>query len=110
MHALRMSEVKVQREIAGDLLLELYVRRVDSGIGVILTKDAHRGPGRNTSRRRYRLYAGPGRWLGGSAKAGKSETGVTKNSELLHAVVGDRSDLRQHILPPIENSIAGPQN
>ena len=47
----------------------LDVRRVDSRVSVILTKDANRGPRRNTSRRRYQFYAGPSRRLSGSAKA-----------------------------------------
>src|SRR6266446_449023 len=106
MHALRMSEVKVQREIARYFLLKLRVQRIDARVRVILAEDAHRCAEGNSARRQHGLYTRPGRRSGCGAEAGRSKGGVTEDTELLDAVVSDRADLGQHVLPPIENAIA----
>src|SRR5437588_9737606 len=110
MNAFRVSEVKVQREIAGDLLLELSVQCIDARVRVILVEDAHRSAEGDSSGRRHALYARPGGRSGGGAETGKGKAGITEDAELLHAVVGDRADLRQHVLPAIENAIAGAED
>src|SRR5206468_5601632 len=104
-----MSEVKVNRKIGCDLLLELYVRRIDSRVSVILAKYADRGAERNSARRRHRLDAGPSGWLRGGTKAGEGEGGVTKYTELLDAVVSNRSYLRQHVLTSVKDAITSSQ-
>ena len=38
MDALRVCEIKIHRQISGDLLFELWVRRVDAWVRVILLK------------------------------------------------------------------------
>src|SRR6267143_2281111 len=110
MHALRVSEVKVHGEIARDFLFELRVKCIDARVRVILVKDTNRSAEWNTSRRRHALYPRPDGRSGGRAKAGKGKAGVAENAELLHAVVGDRSHLSQHVLPAIENAITGSQH
>src|SRR5437773_8273558 len=105
-----MSEVEVERKIARDFLLELNVCRIDSRVSIILTKHAHGGSERNAPRRRHGLYAGPGGRFGRGAKARKGKAGVTEYAELLYSVVGNRSDLSQHVLPTIINAVAGSQH
>src|SRR5437867_2699292 len=110
MHALRVGEVKIQREIADDFLLELRVQCVDARVRIILVEDAHRSAEGNSPGWWHGLYTRPGGRPGGRAKAGKSKGRVAEDSELLHAVVGDRANLRQHVLAAIENAIAGAQH
>src|SRR5947208_17116632 len=110
MHALRVSEVKIQREIADDFLLELRVQCVDARVRIILVEDAHRSAEGNSPGWWHVLYTRPGGRPGGRAKAGKSKGRVAEDPELLHTVVGDRANLRQHVLAAIENAIAGAQN
>ncbi len=40
MDTLRMCEIEIQRKIVGDLLFELYIRRVDARVSVVFAEDA----------------------------------------------------------------------
>src|SRR5438552_19001983 len=101
MHALRVSEVKIQREIADDFLLELRVQCVDARVRIILVEDAHRSAEGNSPGWWPVLYTRPGARPGGRAQAGKSQGRVAEDPELPHAVVAAPAHLRQHVLPAL---------
>src|ERR1700738_2763635 len=109
MHALRMREVEVDRKVFGNLLLERNVRGIDSRICIVLTKDPHARAERNATARSGGNNVRPGRWLRRSSEAGEREGRGAGDTKLLGAVVGDRTNLRQHILSPVIDSIARSQ-
>src|SRR5260370_8518201 len=92
--ALRMREIEIQRNIAGDLLFELEVRRVDARVGVIFAEDADAAKARERIR-----TAAAGRWCNQS-RPGRPDRGVCKQAAgdrlLLHPVSRNGTHLRQH--------------
>src|SRR5258705_5284140 len=119
MNTLRMCEIEVQRKISRDLLLKLYVRGVDSWVSVVLaerpnaaeagerisnrtsgceTVDRRAGTG---SRRHQTRPGGTYEWVCKQAAGDRL---------LLHAVSGNRTHLRQHVLPRIVNAVATSQD
>src|SRR6266550_1088547 len=110
MHALRMSKIEVDGKVPGDLLLEADIRRVDSWIRVVLTKDSHTGAKWNSAARCDGYDIGPGRRLRRSPKTRGGKTRCANYAKLLSAIVSDRSHLRQHVLSPVINAIAASQN
>ena len=110
MYALRMSVVEISREIPAQFLLETSIEGIDSRVCIVPTEDAHAGAKRDPAARGDGYDIGP-RWrLRGGAKTGRSERGRADYAELLRAVVGDGSHLRQHVLSSVKDAIAGPQH
>src|SRR5215212_5406727 len=98
MNTFRVSEVEIHRQVISKLLLELNVSRINSRVSVILTKHANG--------RECRKAAGwwdihdvrPHRQ---SLTAATTEGRSAGNTKLLHAIVSNRTNLRQHVLPTV---------
>src|SRR5215510_5898533 len=101
MNAFRVGEVEVDRQIFSKLLLELNVCRVDPRVSVILAEHANRRECRKSAQRWNIHDVGPRRQALTVATAKGRSAGDT---ELLHAVVCDRTNLRQHVLAAVENT------
>src|ERR1043166_4222453 len=101
MNAFRVSEVEVDRQILTELLLELDVCLIDSWVSVILAKHANRREGGKATQRRNIHDVGPHRQ---ALAVAATERRSARNNKLLHAVVCDRTDLRQHVLAAVENT------
>src|SRR5215212_3458868 len=107
MNTFRMGEVEIYRQVVSKLLLELNVSRINSRVSVVLAKYANG--------RECRKAAGwwdihdvrPRRQpLTATTTEGRS----AGNTKLLHAVVSDRTNLRQHVLPAVINACVSPQH
>src|SRR6185369_485199 len=103
MDAFRVSEVEIHRQVFSKLLLELNIPRIDPRISVIFAEHANRCECRKTTQWRNIHDIGPRRQALTVAAAERRSAGDTK---LLHAVVCDRTDLRQHVLAAVENTSA----
>src|SRR6267142_89852 len=114
-----MCEIKIERDVVSDFLLKLHVNCVDTRIGVVLAERTHaaeawegvskRPSSRETANCRARTRCRRNQtWPSGAHKRiGKETAG---NCLLLHAVGGNRLNLRQHILAGVINTVAGPQH
>src|ERR1051325_2874869 len=117
MHALRMREIKKDGHVVADLLLELRIRGVNSGVCVVTTEYA------NTTETWERIIkwtsstevidcvAGTGTRCdesrpGGRRHAKRDQLRAHKNRLLLDTIGSDRPNLRQHVLTSVVNSIA----
>src|SRR5229473_4050068 len=122
MYAFRHSEIRVDRVVTDELLLETDVGRVDARIGVILAENGHaRLEGKCSWRKRLdgrdsrvrwrrttrRIFAASAR---GRSHRERKETCACGDLLLLDAVRGNGADLRQHILACIENAITRAQD
>src|SRR4051794_29843984 len=106
MHTLRVCEIKVDRKVICDLLFESRVEGIDSRVRVIFAEHAHTGAKRNSAARRDRNCVGPSRQLRCEPETCWSERSGASNAELLSAVVRDRANLRQHVLPTVVDAEA----
>src|SRR5258705_9908293 len=119
MNALRMCEIEVQRKIICDLLLKLHVRGVNPRISVILaehpdaTEAWERVSNRTSGCEAVDCRAGTGSRRHQTRPGGTYEW-VCKQAAgdrlLLHAVSGNGTHLRQHVLPRIVNAVATSQD
>src|SRR5262252_5906652 len=105
-----MGEVEVDGKVFRHFLLITGIESIDSRVRVVLAEDAHAGAERNSTAGRNRNDIGPCRRLGGSAKTTKGKRGGAGYPKLLRAVIGDRPNLRQHVLTGVENAVAGAQD
>src|SRR5262249_55582943 len=101
MDAFRMREVEIQREVFSNLLLELNVGCVDSGIRIVFAEHADRRECRKTTQR-WNIHDARPRWQALTVAAPKGRSAC--DTKLLHAIVCDRTNLRQHVLPAVENT------
>ncbi len=101
MNAFRVSEVEIYRQVGRKLLLELDVCRVDPRVSVVFAEHANRRECRKATQRWNVHDVGPRRQaLPVAATEGRS----AGDAKLLHAIVCDRTNLRQHVLPAVENT------
>src|SRR6185369_7288999 len=107
MNAFRMCEVEIQREVVGNLLLELNVCRVDPRVSIVFTKHTNRCERRKATQRWNIHDVGPDRQaLTVAATEGRS----AGDAKLLHAIVCDRTNLRKHVLPAVKNTCVRSQH
>src|SRR5687767_5268812 len=112
MDALRVGEVKIQGKISEQFLLEGCVECVDARVGVIAAEHAHPREARkgisasssSTCAGGWRHQPGPGRTNKGIREK------ATGDRLLLYAIGGDRSYLREHVLPAVIDSITGAED
>src|SRR5687767_12182621 len=112
MDALRVREIKIQRKISEQFLLEGGVHRVDARIGVIAAEHAH------PREARKRISASSGSTCAGGRRhqpgPGRPNSGIrekaTSDRLLLYAIRGDRPYLREHVLPAVIDSITGAED
>src|SRR6185436_12460708 len=107
MNTLRVSEIEIHRQVFSKLLLELNVCRVDPRVSIVLAKHANRCKGRKATQRRHVHDVGPYRQ---GLTVATAEGRSARNTELLHAVVSDRTNLRQHVLASVKDARMRPQH
>src|SRR5215217_3773195 len=107
MNSLRVGEIEIHRQIVGKLLLELNVSCVNSRVSVILAKDAN---GRECRKAAgwWDIHDVRPRWQ--SLTAGATERRSAGDTKLLHTVVSDRTNLRQHVLATVIYAGISPQH
>src|SRR5215510_5782574 len=106
MNTLGPCEIGIGNQILGELLLKSGVRRVNTRIGIVLTKDGDTRTNRKGSRRNCGRYNDA--WVcrqiaSGSVKKTTRESSCSDRL-LLDAIRGDGTDLRQHVLPRVIDS------
>src|SRR5215208_816365 len=107
MNTFRVGEVEIHRQVISKLLLELNVSRINSRISVILAKYANGRGCRKPAGRRDVHDIRPRRQ---PRTAGTTEGRSARDTKLLHAVVSDGTNLRQHVLPAIIYAGVGAQH
>src|SRR5690349_23614570 len=107
MDAFRVGEVEIERQILRQLLLELNVSGIDSGVCIILAKHTDRCERRQTAQRRNVHDVGP-HWQALTVAATKGRS--AGDAKLLYAIVRDRTHLRQHVLAAVEDTCVSPKH
>src|SRR2546423_12392632 len=103
MYALAGGEVKIDRNISSNLLLELSIYSVYPGISIILAEHPN-GSKRWKAAGWWHVHnVGPYRHWQAATAEGRS----ARYAKLLHAVIGDRANLRQHVLASVIDAGVG---
>src|SRR5215203_6747207 len=107
MNTFRVGEVEIHRQVISKLLLELNVSRINSWVSVVLAKYANGRECRKAAGWWDIHDVGPHRQ---PLTAATTEGRSAGDSKLLHAVVSNRTNLRQHVLPAVIYAGVGAQH